>query len=201
MTSVPNLEGYFGPPQFNVDPSMPHGQAPSAGMMPRAVTGSAPNPHWSFAAASRPRHIGAYTDAEPPQLVQAIAKAVTSKDEAAAHEKGKISSIGKVEERLVYLARGCDAFTVPVGTATVGKELYHALRATATQGRPKLRAIQFPVNINNRVAYGMASLSVGGKDARAIPEYNLSSADFPLTSEEEFDNFVGSPDLKLEKRP
>ena len=47
-----------------------------------------------FAAAARPRHAGAYTDAELATLdetaraLQAIAKAVTSKDEAAAHDKG-----------------------------------------------------------------------------------------------------------------
>ena len=201
-----SMESPFGPVQLQMEttasPLQTH-QLPGS----RAFTRATPNPHLSFAAASRPRHIGAYTDAEPLQLdetskaLQAIAKAVTSKDEAAAQEKGKVSSIGKVEERLVYLTRGCDAFTVPVGTATVGKELYHALRATATQGRPQLRAIQFPVNINNRIAYGMASMSFGGKDARAIPDYNLSAADFPLTSEEEFDNFLGSTDLKLEKRP
>lgn len=136
-----------------------------------------------FAAAARPRHAGAYTDAEPAALdetakaLQAIAKAVTSKDEAAAHEKGKVSSIGKTEERIVYLVRGCDALTVPVGTATVGKELFHALRATATQGRPQLRAIQFPVNISNRVAYGMASMGFGGQDLKSIPDYHLSAAD------------------------
>ena len=99
-----------------------------------------------FAAAARPRHAGAYTDAEPAALdetakaLQAIAKAVTSKDEAAAHEKGKVSSIGKTEERIVYLVRGCDALTVPVGTATVGKELFHALRATATLAKKMINA-------------------------------------------------------------
>ena len=41
-----------------------------------------------------------------------------------------------------------------IGKATVGKELFHSLRATSTQGRPQLRVMQFPVNINNRIAYG-----------------------------------------------
>eukprot|EP00438_Fugacium_kawagutii_P005313 Skav210287 [mRNA] locus=scaffold475:3020:13981:- [translate_table: standard] len=161
----------------------------------------------AFAAASRPRHMGAYTDGEPPRMdettkaLQAIAKAVTSKDEAASHDKGKLAAIGKVEERLVYLVRGCDALTVSLGKATVGKELFHSLRATSTQGRPQLRVMQFPVNINNRIAYGLASFSIGGKDAKTVPEYCLSAADFPLTSEEEFDGWTGCVDLKLEKRP
>lgn len=117
---------------------------------------SNPNSYASFAAVSRPRHMGAYTDGERARLdetakaLQAIAKAVTSKDEAASHDKGKLASIGKTEERLVFLVRGCDALTVPLGKATVGKELFHSLRATSTQGRPQLRIMQFPVNINNR---------------------------------------------------
>eukprot|EP00438_Fugacium_kawagutii_P001653 Skav236324 [mRNA] locus=scaffold97:181652:191974:+ [translate_table: standard] len=175
-----------------------------------ATLGNGPRQHdaySTFAAISRPRHAGAYTDGEPPRMdettkaLQAIAKAVTAKDEAASHDKGKLASIGKVEERLVYLVRGCDALTVPLGKATVGKELYHSLRATSTQGRPQLRMMQFPVNINNRVAYGLASLSLGGKDIKALPDYCLSAADFPLTSEEEFDNWSGCSDVKLEKRP
>eukprot|EP00438_Fugacium_kawagutii_P015705 Skav235328 [mRNA] locus=scaffold520:603852:614712:+ [translate_table: standard] len=151
--------------------------------------------------------MGAYTDGEPPRMdettkaLQAIAKAVTSKDEAASHDKGKLASIGKVEERLVYLVRGCDALTVVLGKATVGKELFHSLRATSTQGRPQLRLMQFPVNINNRIAYGLASMNLGGKDSKTVPEFCLSVADFPLTSEEEFDGWTGCVDMKLEKRP
>ena len=57
------------------------------------------------------------------------------------------------------------------------------------------------MNINNRIAYGLASMSFGGKDLRAIPDHHLSAADFPLTGEEEFDSFAGMADLKLEKRP
>ena len=161
----------------------------------------------AFAAASRPRHMGAYTDGEPPRMdettkaLQAIAKAVTSKDEAASHDIGKLASIGKVEERLVFLVRGCDALTVSLGKATVGKELFHSLKATSTQGRPQLRVMQFPVNISNRIAYGLASMSLGGKDAKTVPEFCLSVADFPLTSEEDFDGWTGCSDLKLEKRP
>ena len=173
---------------------------------PRHIGASEEEVSEHLAGAPRTWHIGAYTDAEPQALdetakaLQAIAKAVTSKDEAASHEKGKIASIGKTEERLVYIFRGFDALTAPVGSATVGKELFHALKATATQGRPQLRAIQFPVNINNRIAYGLSSMSIGGKDLRALPEHSISAADFPLTSQEEFDAFAGTPDFKLEKR-
>ena len=145
--------------------------------------------------------MGAYADGETAKALQAIAKAVTSKDEAAAHDKGKVASIGKTEKRMVFLVRGCDAFSVSLGAATVGKELCHALRASSTQGRPQVRLMQFPVDIsNNRIAYGLASMPLGGKDVRNLPDHCLSASDFPLTSEEEFDNWTGCADLKPEKR-
>ncbi|CAE7617473.1 kptA [Symbiodinium sp. CCMP2592] len=148
---------------------------------------------------------GAYT-APPPafadeatKALQAIAKAVTSKDEAASQERGKLSSIGKVEERCLYLVRGCDSLTVPLGEATVGKELFHALRNTATQDRPLLRSLKFPINITNRFAFGVSGLCVGGKGN--IPEYSLTTGDFPATSEAEFDSYSVPGDIKLEKKP
>ena len=181
-------------------------QTPGGGQRSHVQNLVPPRPQDSFAAVARPRHLGAYTDGEPPAMdeateaLQTIAKTLTSKDEAVNHEKGKVSSIGKVEERLVYLVRGCDALTVSVGAAVVGKELFYSLRATATQGRPQLRSIQFPVNIGNRVAFGLASMSIGGRDIRSIPEYALAASDFPLTTEEDFDSFGGATDTKMEKR-
>ena len=68
-----------------------------------------PQAQQAFAQAARPRHLGAFTDAEPPGLdetskaLQAIAKTLTNKDEAAGQERGKLASIGKVEERVVFL--------------------------------------------------------------------------------------------------
>ena len=155
-------------------------------------SGTIPDAARILAAASRPRHIGAYSDAEPPQLdetskaLQTIAKAMAAKDEAAGQDRGKVAAIGKVEERLVLLVRGCGAFNVSL---------------TSTQGRPQLRAMQFPVNISNRIAYGLAAMRIGGKDIKSLPEYCISAADFPLTGEEEFDSWAGCADLKLEKRP
>ena len=152
--------------------------------------------------AFRPYHAGAYTDPGPPALdeaskaLQTIAKAISSKDEPSGQERGKLSSIGKTEERLVFLARGCDTLTVHIGEATVGKDL--ALRSMASQNRPLLREIGYPVNISNRIAFGISSLNIGGKGS--VPDYCLSVADFPQTSEEEFDLFSPPGDNKLEKR-
>ena len=163
-----------------------------------------PSPPGQGLGAFRPYHAGAYTDPGPPALdeaskaLQTIAKAISSKDEPSGQERGKLSSIGKTEERLVFLARGCDTLTVHLGEATVGKDLYHALRSMASQNRPLLREIGYPVNISNRIAFGVSSLNIGGKGA--IPDYCLSVADFPQTSEEEFDLFSPPGDNKLEKR-
>ena len=154
--------------------------------------------------AFRPYHAGAYTDPGPPVLdeaskaLQTIAKAISSKDEPSGQERGKLSSIGRTEERLVFLARGCDTLTVHLGEATVGKDLYHALRSMASQNRPLLREIGYPVNISNRIAFGVASFNIGGKGS--LPDYCLSVADFPQTSEEEFDLYSPPGDNKLEKR-
>ena len=154
--------------------------------------------------AFRPFHAGAYTDPGPPafdetsKALQTIAKVMAAKEDPAAQDRGKLSSIGRTEERMLYLARGCDTLTVHLGEATVGKELYHALKSVATQNRPLLREISFPVNITNRIAFGAASLSFGGKGNP--PDYCLTVADFAQTSEEEFDLFSPPGDNKLEKR-
>ena len=155
--------------------------------------------------AFRPFHSGAFTEPsstytdEATKAVQAIAKAVGAKDEAAAQERGKLSSVGKPEERAVFLVRGCDTLTVPSGEATVGKELFHTLRNMATQSRPLLRSLKFPINISNRFAFGVCSLTIGGWGQ--IAEHALTSGDFPQTSEEDYDMFTPPTDIKLEKKP
>ncbi|CAE7226211.1 TRPT1 [Symbiodinium sp. CCMP2592] len=160
----------------------------------------------ALAQATRAFRAGAFTDAEAPaadettKALQAIAKSLTSKEDALAQERGKLASIGRLEERLVFLLRGCDSLSVTLCPGVVGKELFHALRIAGTQARPQLRKIEFPCNIQNRHSYGFAALQLGGKTLNTLPEYCLSAGDFPLTSEEDFDNYGGSPDLKLERK-
>ena len=155
--------------------------------------------------AFRPFHTGAYTDVSGPysdeatKALQASAKAVGSKDEASAQDKGKLASIGRTEERIMFLLRGCDTLTVGLGEATVGKELFHSLRNMATQSRPLLRALKFPVNITNRFAFGVSSITIGGRGQLA--DFALTSGDFPQTSEEDFDMYSPPADTKLERKP
>ncbi|CAE7435441.1 unnamed protein product [Symbiodinium sp. CCMP2592] len=160
----------------------------------------------ALAQATRAFRAGAFTDAEAPaadettKALQAIAKSLTAKEDSLAQERGKLASIGRLEERLVFLLRGCDTLSVTLCPGVVGKELFHALRIAGTQARPQLRKIEFPCNIQNRHSYGFAALQMGGKTLSTLPEYCLSAGDFPLISEEDFDNYGGSPDLKLERK-
>ena len=58
-----------------------------------------------------------------------------------------------------------------MAAGVVGKELSHSLQAAATQARPKLRQLRFPVNLTNRLCYALASASFGGKDVRSLPPH------------------------------
>ena len=86
--------------------SLPDGMGGSGrGGFPSTPSGP-PDAQSAFACAARPRHIGSFTDAEPrgmdetAKALQAIAKSLVSKEEAAGQERGKLASIGKLEERL-----------------------------------------------------------------------------------------------------
>ena len=109
-----------------------------------------PDAAGALANATRAFRAGSYTDGEPPandettRALQAIAKSLTSKEDSLAQERGKLSSIGRLEERLVFLLRGCDTLRVTLCPGVAGKELYHALRIAETQARPQLRRIEFP---------------------------------------------------------
>ncbi|CAE7767408.1 unnamed protein product [Symbiodinium sp. CCMP2592] len=179
------------------------GNPPPAGPLMQAST--LPGGYQVLANAVRPFHAGAYTDAEPPRLdesakaLQAIARSLVKDDQG--QEKGKLSAIGRQEERLVFLLRGCDSLDVPLAAGVVGKELFHSLRAAATQARPKLRQLRFPVNLTNRLCYALASASFGAKDVKSLPLHCGSAADFPQTEEADFDAYSSPPDLKLEARP
>ena len=64
-----------------------------------------------------------------------------------------------------------------------------------------MKTIQFPVNITNRIAYGMSALAIGGRCHLSAAEWALGTGDFPQTSEEQFDSYRPSNGNLLEKRP
>eukprot|EP00969_Alexandrium_andersonii_P038824 1701762-Alexandrium_andersonii.AAC.1 len=63
------------------------------------------------------------------------------------------------------------------------------LKRACDHRRQELLAVNWPAPMSNRVAHGCASLSWGGHDAKGIPSWSLSAADFPRTEPEDFEAF------------
>ena len=133
--------------------------------MARGIPGIAP---------SRDHYAGAYSDlpADNSQeglpdantrALQSIARSLNEREDSTTQGRGKVGSIGKVEERCVHYARACDNFHVTLCSGVLGRTAFNALRNIASQGRPLMKTIQFPVNMSNRIAYGMSALAIGGR--------------------------------------
>ena len=101
----------------------------------------------------------------------------------------------------VYLARGCDEFRVDLCPGLLGKDLFDGLRRVGDAARALLTQVGFPVPISNRIAYGFAAGTWGGRDPDHLPSHCLSAADFPKCTEETFDNWIPPTTTKLENRP
>ena len=131
------------------------------------------------------------------KLVHLVAK----RDESAAVEKGKLGSIGRLQELWVLIARACGVTTVSLARDVVGKEGVQALKSAGENARTKLRQIGFPCNITNVIAYAAMAGEWGGRDHLSIPEYGVGAANFVKTDEEEFDAWRPPKDNKIEARP
>ena len=144
----------------------------------------------------RDHYAGAYSD--PPvetnqgslpdantRALQSIAHSLNEREDSTTQERGKVGSIGKVEERYVYYAGACDNFHVTLCSGVLGRTAFNSLRNIASQGRSLMKTLQFPVNITNRIAYGMA--------AWRPAERSLGTGDFPQTSEEQFGSYRPIP--------
>ena len=199
-----------GQPSPEVGPQSFMGRGRQANYVPSAVARGL--------AASREWHAGASTSPHPAQqsgrapsatgaeaalrdVVRELNRSNRHQEDSAGASKGTLSSIGREEGQLVYLARACDHLTVTLCPNTVEKEAFHALRSAGQNMRPLLRSVKFPVNITNAIAYGFAAFQHGGRCHESLPEHALSSANYPHTSEQDMDNFVPPKDYKLESRP
>ena len=118
-----------------------------------------------------------------------VPPALNEREDSATQERGKVGSIGKVEERCVHYARACDNFHVTLCSGVLGRTACNSLRNIASQGRSLMKTHQFPVNITNRIAYGMSALAIGGRGHLSAAEWSLGTGDFPQTSEEQFDSY------------
>ena len=99
-------------------------------------------------------------------------------DEAKIGE-GTLGALRGDSRWLVFLARGCDTFQVGLCPALLGRELFDGLRRAGDAARGLLTQVGFPVPISNRIAYGMAAGTWGGRDADHVKPYSLTAADFP----------------------
>ncbi|CAE8721383.1 unnamed protein product [Polarella glacialis] len=93
------------------------------------------------------------------------------------------------------------AAIAPLMPESGGRDAFMALRQAAAHARPRMNLIRFPVDINNRMAYGLASLSFGGRDHRSNPDHSSGARDFSSTSEEAFDAYIPPSDNELERPP
>ena len=100
-----------------------------------------------------------------------------------------------------HSACGCDYFTVTLCPGLLGKDAFHGMRSVGQNSRPLFCSIKFPTNITNSTAFAYAAFQHGGRDHEHLPDYCLSCANFPKTSEADMDNFVPPKDYKLESRP
>ena len=83
------------------------------------------------------RRVGAYTpDPYAPlnepstniRILQELDNVQKEQRETSNVEKGTLQSIGKIEERRVYVARGCGEFDVALADGRVGRQLFTSLR-------------------------------------------------------------------------
>ena len=130
-----------------------------------------------------------------------MALRINEREDSTTQERGKVGSTGKVEERYVYYARACDNFHVTLCSGVLGRTTFNALGNIASQGRSLMKTFQFPMNITNRIAYGMSALAIGGRCHLSAAEWSLGTGDFPQTSEEQFDSYRPSNGNLLEKKP
>ena len=135
------------------------------------------------------------------RLLQAVDGIRRSQDEDKVAQKGTLGAIGRPEELDVYLARGCDTLEVEVCGTLVGRELFHGLKRACEHAKHVMQAVQWPTVVTNRLAYGIAAFTWGGRDHGSLPDWAVSVADFPHCKAEEFDAYTMPPGTKLEPRP
>ena len=73
--------------------------------------------------------------------------------------EGTLGALRGQPRWLVYLARGCDSFTVTMCPGLLGRDLFDGLRRAGDAARVLLTQAGFLVPISNRVAYGWGDLN------------------------------------------
>eukprot|EP00959_Pyramimonas_sp_CCMP1952_P019429 410514-Pyramimonas_sp.AAC.1 len=74
-------------------------------------------------------------------LIRELGRANMHAEESGGAAAGTIASIGRAEEQLVYMARGCDFYTVTLCPGLLGKDAFHALRSVGQNSMSLFRSI------------------------------------------------------------
>ena len=85
---------------------------------------------------------------------------------------------------------------------TTGKDLFDGLkRACGHYSKHLLQSIGWPCLITNGIAYGLASMSHGGRDHTTLPNWTLSVAQAVTATPKDFDHYEMPKDDKVEAKP
>ena len=114
---------------------------------------------------------------------------------------GTRSALGSEEALDMYLARGCNTLKVEVLPDSTGKELFDGLKRACGHSKALLQGIGWPCLITNGIAYGLASMSHGGRDHTTLPNWSLSVAQAVTAKPRDFDNYEMPKDDKVEPKP
>ena len=114
---------------------------------------------------------------------------------------GSMAVLRSNDRFVVLLARGLDRLQVSLCPHSLGRELYDNLKLTADMSKPALRNLRFPINMLNRIAYGISLGSWGARAHNCAPKHYLTTADFAKVSQDAFDNFAPKKDNALEAPP
>lgn len=137
---------------------------------------------------------------ELPKITHALDGLRRASEDDKGQLRGTYEGIRRSQELGAYLARGWDTLTVDVCATLLGKELFTGLKRACSSARHLLQQRRFPVLITNRLAYGIAALSWGGRDHRELPPCAVSMADFTQARAEDFHEYVAPMGHKLEGR-
>eukprot|EP00971_Amphidinium_carterae_P242230 4809862-Amphidinium_carterae.1 len=150
------------------------------------------HPHWSSMSGAD----------EAGAVLKDIAAALSSQDRRA-EEAALLQGTGFSEEDklLMYLARGCDRFSVLLIPTEVGREFVKGMKKLFLAGTGEFRRFGWPCPPTNRILLGLAKLEWGGRDHRNLTSSALSVADFPTSRCEDLEQYVPPEDLKPEHRP
>ena len=115
---------------------------------------------------------------------------------------GKISALRRDQDIYVYLMRDCDRDPVLICPHLLGKDLYHGLKRIGGQALSVLQSLDFPCFVSNRMAYGLASLCLGTREANTAPDHYLLLRDFVTATGDPLEEGPLSTTDKLDsKRP